>query len=34
MLSIIPTTLNFIGYSIIYANAYIQVGIKKNNQDR
>lgn len=29
MLSIIPTTLTFIGHSIMYANAYIQIGIKK-----
>lgn len=28
MLSIIRTTLTFIGYSITYANAYIQTGIK------
>lgn len=28
MLSIIPTTLTFIGYSIVYANAYIKIGIK------
>ena len=29
MLSIIPTTLTFIGHSIVYANAYIQIGTKK-----
>jgi len=29
MLSIIPTTLNFVEHTIIYANAYIQVEFKK-----
>lgn len=29
MLSIIPTTLTFIGYSIVYANAYIQIEFKR-----
>ena len=28
MLSIISTALTFIGYSIVYANAYIKMGIK------
>lgn len=31
MLSIIPTTLTFIGHSIMYANAYIQIELKRNN---
>ncbi len=31
MLSIIPTTLTFIGHSIVYANAYIQIEIKRNS---
>jgi len=31
MLSIIPTTLTFIGHSIVYANAYIKTGLKRNS---
>lgn len=31
MLSLIPTTLKFIGHSIVYANAYIQIELNKNS---